>query len=170
MVLMCGLPGAGKTTVAKALATEVGALRLCPDEWLLDLGFDLFDEPARDRVEKRLWALAEELLTGPAAQAAHATHAAHPTTVILENGFWSRQERDACRLRARALGFEVELRYLAVPSAELQARVAARGREPGEAAIIPEMLTEYQNIFEAPTPAELELFDPPYASPDQRRL
>ena len=31
--LMVGLPGSGKTTLAKKLEGELGALRLTPDEW-----------------------------------------------------------------------------------------------------------------------------------------
>jgi predicted kinase len=146
---MCGLPGSGKTTEAKKLAAELCAVRLCPDEWLSDLGFDVFDQSARDRVEGRLWDLAEELL------------AKRMPAVILEDGFWSREERDGPRLRARSLGFAIELRYLAVPSAELHRRVAARNHEPRAAVITPGMLAEYEGMFEAPTPAELDLFDPP---------
>jgi predicted kinase len=148
MILMCGLPGAGKTTVARSLAAELRAVRLCPDEWLADLNFDLFDEAARDRVERRLWAHAEDLLAVPA-------------VVILENGFWSRAERDEKRLRARALGAAIELRYLAVAPEELHRRVASRNHEPGAAIISAERLAEYAAAFEAPTPAELGLFDTP---------
>ena len=137
MILMCGLPGAGKTTVARRLAAELGAVRLCPDEWLTDLGFDVFDESARDRVERRLWAHAEDLL---AVQA----------VVILENGFWNRAERDEKRLRARALGAAIELRYLAAPSEELHRRVASRNHEPGAAIISVETLNECIAAFEDP--------------------
>jgi predicted kinase len=31
--LMIGLPGSGKTTLAKKLEAELGALRLTPEEW-----------------------------------------------------------------------------------------------------------------------------------------
>ena len=41
MILLVGLPGSGKTTVAKNLATEHNALRLTPDEWMIPL----FGEP-----------------------------------------------------------------------------------------------------------------------------
>lgn len=34
---MVGLPGAGKTTRAKELAAEHGALRLSPDAWMIPL-------------------------------------------------------------------------------------------------------------------------------------
>lgn len=63
LFLVCELPGAGKTTRARRLAAEVGAIRLCPDEWLGDLQVDLDEEEFRDRLERRSWGLAQELLT-----------------------------------------------------------------------------------------------------------
>ncbi|WP_012692376.1 AAA family ATPase [Deinococcus deserti] len=35
--LLVGLPGAGKTTLARELETQYAALRLTPDEWMLPL-------------------------------------------------------------------------------------------------------------------------------------
>ena len=40
LVLMVGLPGAGKTTRAKELATAHRALRLTPDHWMIPLFSD----------------------------------------------------------------------------------------------------------------------------------
>ncbi len=145
---MCGLPGAGKTTVAKRLERDMPAVRMCPDERLRESGLDLFDAAARALVEARQWVRAQALL-------------AEGTSVILENGFWARAERDERRLRARELGAEVELRYLDVPLDELERRTAARSREPGEAHLTPAMLRDWNRLFEAPTQAELDLFDAP---------
>ena len=44
MLLMVGLPGAGKTTRAKELAAANRALRLTPDHWMIPL----FGEPMAD--------------------------------------------------------------------------------------------------------------------------
>jgi len=63
LILICGLPGSGKTTLARQLAQEVRAVRLSPDEWKHALGIDYYDEEARVRLENRLWRLAQELLT-----------------------------------------------------------------------------------------------------------
>ncbi len=61
-----GLPGAGKTSLARRLADEIPAVRLCEDEWMIHLGLDLFDEAARDRLEELFWQLAQSLLrSGP---------------------------------------------------------------------------------------------------------
>jgi hypothetical protein len=146
LILICGLPGAGKSTLAKTLATELDAVRLCPDEWLVELGFDVYDEAARERVEGLQWRHAEDLVrTG--------------VTVILENGFWARSERDELRLRARAAGVRIELRFLDVPSDELHRRVAQRNRIPGAAVITAAMLSSHEKLFEPPTDDELALYD-----------
>src|SRR5436189_5612734 len=148
LILICGLPGSGKTTLAIQLASELPAVRLCPDEWKHDLGIDYYDEQGRVRLEKRLWQLGEELL-------------ALGQSVILENGFWTREERDELRLAARTLGVAVELHYLDAPVGELWRRLELRNEEarPGTAPIARDDLERWARQFEAPDAAELALFD-----------
>src|SRR5919107_5024025 len=136
LILMCGLPGAGKTTQAKALAAALPFARLSPDEWLTALGFDLFDAAARDRVEQHLWRHAQDLLRVG-------------VDVILENGFWGRAERDRYRRTARDLGATVHLHYLDVPLDELKRR---------RTVVTGAQLDEYAALFDAPDAAELARF------------
>ena len=150
LVLVCGLPGAGKTTLARRLEAELPAVRLCPDEWLAALGIDLRDEATRERLEAQFWRLAQRLL-------------ALGQSVILESGFWLRSDRDEKRLGARALGAAVELRFLSAPLDELYHRLERRKAVPasGDVRITRADLELWATFFQSPDAAELALFDPP---------
>jgi predicted kinase len=150
LLLTCGLPGSGKTTLARRLAAERDAQRLTKDEWVLDLGGDLWDDQLRDRLEGKLIELAFELL-------------AAGRSCILDFGLWSREERDSLRLRARQLGVRVELHFLDVELAELVRRNALRYADAPETApaISAEQLALWASSFQAPSSAEQLLFDTP---------
>jgi predicted kinase len=146
-VLVCGLPGSGKTTTARRLSVERNGVRLCPDEWMRALGIDLFDDATRADVERLQWALAKDILSAG-------------VTVVIEWGTWARAERDEVRETCRALGVGVELVYLDVPLDVLWARVSARNEQPDEPVIERDALLRWSiEDFEAPTPDELALFD-----------
>ena len=148
LVLICGLPGSGKTTLAKQIAAEIRAVRFSPDEWKHALDIDYYDEPRRVRLEDRLWGLSQELL-------------GLGQSVVLENGFWAREERDELRRAARALGVAVELHYLEVPVGELWRRLEIRNElaVPGTVPIEHDDLQKWTRQFEAPDSTELALFD-----------
>ena len=150
LILTCGLPGAGKTTLATQLAADRSAMRLTKDEWLWALGWTPWDEPAREKVEQELWRLAQEIL-------------GLGLSVVVDFGLWARIERDEMRGVARGLGVGVELHYLDTPTEELWRRIESRNseapwdRNPIRRADFDRWLLE----FEAPDAAELDLFDAP---------
>jgi len=152
LVLVCGLPASGKTTLARRLAEFYGAVRLNPDEWELALGVDPFDEGFQDRLEAEFWDLTQRLL-------------GLGTSVILEWGFWARSERDEKREVARSLGVAVELRFLDAPFEELVRRATAR-HAAGGIAITESHMERYRGLFEPPTDDELALYDPPLPNAD----
>ncbi len=147
LVLVCGLPASGKTTLARRLAEDYGAVRLNPDEWERALGVDVFDEGFQDRLEAEFWELTQRLLV-------------LETSVILDWGFWARSERDEKREVARSLGVAVELRFLDAPDEELLRRVIAR-HAAGGLAMTDSHMERYRDLFEPPTNDELALYDPP---------
>jgi predicted kinase len=146
LIILCGLPGSGKTTFARLLESRLRAIRFSPDEWMRALSLDLYDEERRGRIEAVQWKLAQELL-------------AHGVTVIIEWGTWGRSERDALRLRARELGAAVELHYLHASMDVLLERIQRRGMESPP--IEPDALSRWSKIFQPPTLEEMALFDEP---------
>ena len=151
LVLMCGLPGSGKTTLARRLEEEMPAVRLSPDEWLGQLDIELFHSGKRQRVERLQLLLADRLLQ-------------LGLSVILEAGFWTRHQRDALRQYARTMGVGVELRYCAAPFEELWRRLVERNRRnlPNTAQVTRFQLELWwDQSFQEPTPDEQALFDPP---------
>lgn len=144
LVIVCGLPGSGKTTHARQLESNLGAIRLAPDEWMDTLSLNLWDEARRAQIEALQWQFAQQLLT-------------LGVTVIIEWGTWGRSERDALRLRARELGAAVELHYLSVPVDVLFERVQRRHMETPP--IERKQLLQWAEAFQTPTAEELALFD-----------
>jgi predicted kinase len=146
LILVCGLPGSGKTTLSLELEHRLGAIRLCPDDWLEALDLNLHHAEMRDKIEALQWKLAQDLL-------------AKANCVIIEWGTWARSERDTLRLGARALGAAVELHYLDAPEDILFERLRRRDRE--RPPIEREDLSGWREIFQAPTTEEKNLFDEP---------
>jgi predicted kinase len=152
LFLIGGLPGAGKTTLARALELSESALRLDADEWVLALAANAADSEETDRLRpilhEQLWALASRALT-------------LDTNVILERSFWTRELRDAYRLRAQTLvGVRVELRILEAELEELWARLIKRNANlpPGTFAVTRQELERFWSWFEPPTHTELESY------------
>ncbi|MCC6238016.1 MAG: ATP-binding protein [Dehalococcoidia bacterium] len=141
--LVCGLPGSGKSTLARQIERDLPALRLTPDEWMARIVGDGFDEERRAAVEGVQWDIAARALR-------------LGVDVVLENGFWTRADRDDYRNRGRALGAAARLYYLDVPRDELLRRLAARNADlpPDTFPITPEELERWSRDFEPPTPDE----------------
>ena len=153
LILMVGLPGSGKTTLARRLETERPALRLTPDDWIVSiLGKDLAQDKlnrVRGPVEAVQWDVAAQALR-------------LGLNVILDFGFWTRKEREDFRSRAAALGASSEIYFLDIPRDELTRRMTRRREDlpPHTFHVTEEQLMAWSKKFERPSAEELELRNP----------
>ena len=145
---MVGLPCSGKTTRAKELQHECSALRLTPDEWQIRL----FGQDANQAEHDARHTAIEDLLWGVASRALELG-----TNVILDFGFWAREEREDYRLRAKRLGASSEVHFLDVPEDELLGRLAIRNAQASQESfhISEESMQPWITFFQTPAPEEL---------------
>jgi predicted kinase len=119
LFLIVGLPGAGKTVRAKSLAAEHAALRLTPDAWMIPLFGDPQPAGKRDVLEGRLiWVALEALRLG--------------TNVVLDFGFWGRDERSSLRWLAGSVGASCQVVYLPVDRATQVERIQHRWKQTSD--------------------------------------
>jgi predicted kinase/GNAT superfamily N-acetyltransferase len=148
LVVICGLPASGKTTLARRVSATTGAARMCPDEWMDAAGISLWDEESRARLEAAQWLESQALLLAG-------------RDVVIEWGTWAREERDVLHDWCRAMGVSVSLVHLDVRPDDLRRRLTVRNTIPGHTVVPPEHLDEWiAGPWQPPSAEELTGYDP----------
>jgi predicted kinase len=141
---LCGLTTSGKTTFAKKLAAETGAVRLTLDERMIAKhSYTIFDDeygPLAAQEKELMWAEA-------------LTYLAKETAVILDWSLWSKQARQEWTQRVIQAGYNYKLFFLDVPLERIQQRLAVRNLEQSTTTHhIPfEEVVRFSKIFERPS-------------------
>lgn len=112
------------------------------------LEVDFFDSDFHEKLQERLYKHGLELLT-------------RGQSIIVEDGHWSREERDRHRADAHKLGATFVLHYFDLSFEELWRRLEGRnvGGAYGALPMTRAQLQEYWPKFQRPYKAELALFD-----------
>jgi len=151
--VVVGSTGAGKSTFARNLAAEAGAIRFAIDEWMTSLyfaerppnaGFDWY-MPRIERCLAVIWDVATQAL-------------ARNLPVVLEIGLTRKQDREAFCAKVVAAGHQVALRVVDAAPEVRWLRVEQRNQQQGETfsfQVTREMFDFVETMWEAPDDAEL---------------
>ncbi len=141
--LICGFIGAGKTTFARKLEERTGAVRITKDEWSIRLigtdptivGYEEWDGKICGLSRDVAFQIAEKGLD-----------------VIIDEGFWEKEQRDDMRRRTMSIGAKAVLYYVATPIETIRERVAGRNKvlTKDSFKIGSEMLEEYLAYWQPP--------------------
>lgn len=150
LIVMVGLPAAGKTTRARELAATCSALRLTPDHWMIPLFGDSMADGKRFVLEGRLISVTLQALR-------------LGTSVVLDYGLWGRDERSALHWLARQSGADYRMVYLPVEKDVQLARIARRQKEePHRTFPMSEGdVSQWREQFQVPDARELDGADLP---------
>ncbi|GAA0393314.1 AAA family ATPase [Streptomyces luteireticuli] len=148
-VLLAGITGSGKTTLAQALADR-GMVRLSVDEEVHRLhgryGIDYPEHEYFERERPVVDAIRQQLTE----------HLVAGHDVVLDHGLWLRADRDAWKKTVESAGGHWVLVYLPVDHAELLRRLEERNRREDANAltVTPEALGDFFDRFEEATADE----------------
>lgn len=150
--LVCGPTAAGKSTHARRLAAEHGAVRFAIDDWMHQLFSD--DRPARldlawvtarvARCQQLIWATCTQIL-------------ATGTSVVLEMGLLRAADRQRMHSWVEAAGCQTRFHFVDADRATRWQRVQQRNAEKGNTysfEITPAMFDVIEQVFEPPSAQE----------------
>lgn len=158
--LVCGPIGAGKTTIARSIANEFGAIRFSEDEWLEklfvpDAPYGLMDESPDviaawaiekyQRCRNQIWLVCQQLLS-------------NRLPVVLDGAAATKEQRDQIRGKAEDSGVGFMLHYVTADQTTRRQRVLNRNTEKGmtySLHVTEGMFDLMESFFETPSASEL---------------
>ncbi len=121
--MLYGFVSAGKTTFAKKLEKETGALRFTNDEWVISLYGS--NPPAEKFAE--CYERTTKLLLDTSFKCLKAG-----VDIILDDGFWSRSRRDKMRNRITKAGANFQLYHIKCSDETMKQRTLRRSEDSSE--------------------------------------
>ncbi len=115
LFIITGLPASGKTTLANKLIKEQKALLISEDEWMEKICNSYYNEEMKERIVNFQFEFAVKLLK-------------LGTNIVMDGGYWSKEERDKLRGIAKAASADFKLFYTKASLQELKQRATERNK------------------------------------------
>jgi len=120
--ILSGFIGAGKTTFARKLETETGAIRITKDEWIIKIfGNKITSDKNFEKYDKNITELARNI-------AFKILKAGKD--VVIDEGFWVKSQRDDIKKKISEMGAKPILYYIECPVQKMRERVVNRSKNP----------------------------------------
>ena len=150
--LICGFIGAGKTTFARKLEKETGVVRFTKDEWMVRV---FGNSPPKDKFENDKFHEYDSKMAELATKMALKCLAVG-SSVIIDDGFWYKKQRDEIRQALKDIGVVAKLYYIDTPIDMMKARTVKRSENPpiDSFYITEQEFNDYLKMFEPPTDDE----------------
>ncbi|MEK7572136.1 MAG: ATP-binding protein [Patescibacteria group bacterium] len=142
--IISGFIGAGKTTFARRLEKETGAIRITKDEWVIKIfGNEITSDKNFEEYDKKVTELAKHIAFKMLKAGGD---------VILDEGFWAKSQRNDIKREISKLGAKSILYYVECPVEKMRERVVTRSKNPPEDSfeIGGEMFDSYLKYWQPP--------------------
>ena len=141
--IIIGFIGSGKTTFARKLEKETGAVRFTKDEWMVRL---FGNAPPKDKFEE----YDHNMISLSRDMALVCLKAG--TDVIIDEGFWEKEQRDEIREKVKNVGAIPKLYYIEASLEIMKARTLKRTENPpvDSFTIDEESFNHYWKFFQPP--------------------
>ena len=146
--VICGFIGAGKTTFARKLEKETGAIRVTKDEWIIKIFGNKI-------TSDKNFAVFDKNITGLARDFAFKILKAGKD-VIIDEGFWVKSQRDDIKKKIINVGAKPIFYYVEYSINKMKKRVINRSKNPPTDSfeINGEMFDKYLKYWEPPKKEE----------------
>ena len=145
--IIIGFIGSGKTTFARKLEKETGAVRFTKDEWMVRVFGNTPPKGKFEEYDSKMTLLASDMALKCLKSG---------TDIIIDEGFWAKEHREAISEKVKKAGAIPKLYFIDTPFEVMEARTLKRTENPpaDSFTIDEEAFDHYWKFFSPPDEGE----------------